>query len=333
MLACQNFGRSHQRRLPAVLRGKPYAGGSHHGFAAAHIALTQAIHRLSADHVGYGIVNGPLLRPGQGEGKRLTENRQIHRVTGRACRIAAAPAEHGQPAGEQKQLFKRQAAARRLQRFGRSGEMDIFVGVIGVAKPVGAADIVRQYIAHQFTAGVQSLAHGLAQNQLADPGGQGIDRHNASGEHLPPLRLQNGIDHLAADQVTLHFAVKNIGLTGMETAFAVLLIEKDHIHRAAVVYGAHLYQHLAAANTVRRRLGGNHGANAGVFAQHQLANGAGESAVFIGTGEVGDQIAEGKNAQFIKRLGACFSDPLDIAYIRLQGRHDRNPLFTYYTSL
>ena len=46
MLPGEDFGRRHQCRLPAGLDGDQGRQGRHHGLAAAHVALQQAVHRV-----------------------------------------------------------------------------------------------------------------------------------------------------------------------------------------------------------------------------------------------------------------------------------------------
>ena len=53
----------------------------------------------------------------------------------------------------------------------------------------------------------------------------------------------------------------------MEAGFPVLLIEKGNIQHAAVVHGPHLYQCAAAGDAAGGWVAGQHGPDAGVFAQ------------------------------------------------------------------
>ena len=65
MLLGQDFGRRHQRALPA---GVDAAGGGqrrHHGLAGAHVALQQAVHGNVFFQVGLDFRAHPQLRGGQ----------------------------------------------------------------------------------------------------------------------------------------------------------------------------------------------------------------------------------------------------------------------------
>ena len=69
MLACQNFRGSHNTALVAILRCLGEGQRANDGFAAAHIALQNAVHGLLPLHI---FTNFPprlllLLRQGKGQ--------------------------------------------------------------------------------------------------------------------------------------------------------------------------------------------------------------------------------------------------------------------------
>ena len=71
MLARQDFGRRHERGLPA---GFDHGGGGEQrddGLAGADIALQQPQHALRQSQIGDDVVDGALLRMGQRIGQRL----------------------------------------------------------------------------------------------------------------------------------------------------------------------------------------------------------------------------------------------------------------------
>ena len=70
VLLGQDLGGCHQRALPAGLDG--HAGGQrgHHGLAAAHVALQQAVHGLLARQVAGDLLGHAALGLGELEGQR-----------------------------------------------------------------------------------------------------------------------------------------------------------------------------------------------------------------------------------------------------------------------
>ncbi len=62
MLARQQLGRRHQRRLRARLDGRRHGEQRHHGLAAADIALEQAEHAVRAREIGVDLGQRAFLR-------------------------------------------------------------------------------------------------------------------------------------------------------------------------------------------------------------------------------------------------------------------------------
>ena len=69
VLARQDLGRRHQGRLGAAFHGSQHSEQSHHGFAAADVALQEAQHAGTVGHVGYDFGQRRFLGPGQAERK------------------------------------------------------------------------------------------------------------------------------------------------------------------------------------------------------------------------------------------------------------------------
>ncbi len=108
MLAGQDLRRRHQGALPAALGGEPNAPGGHHGLAAAHIALTQAVHGPIPRHVGGGIGQRPALGARQRKGQLGVEGGKVHRLTGGACHVLPPGTQTGEAAAEEEQLLEHQ---------------------------------------------------------------------------------------------------------------------------------------------------------------------------------------------------------------------------------
>ena len=70
MLLGQDLGRRHQGALPARVNAQRRRQRRHHGFARAHIALQQPMHRHRPAQVMGNLCLHPPLRPGQGKRQR-----------------------------------------------------------------------------------------------------------------------------------------------------------------------------------------------------------------------------------------------------------------------
>ena len=70
MLARQDFGRRHQRRLPAGFDHGRGGEQRHHGLAGADVALQQPQHAVRLRQVGDDVVDRALLRRRQRIGQR-----------------------------------------------------------------------------------------------------------------------------------------------------------------------------------------------------------------------------------------------------------------------
>ena len=106
-----------------------------------------------------------------------------------------------------------------------SGEVDVLVGVVDPAQVMGLPHLVRQHVRQDVGAGVQPLADGPGEHQLADPGGQGIDGHDAAGDLPPSRRLHHRGGHLPAQEIPLRPAVKDVGLSLVGIVFQPGLVE------------------------------------------------------------------------------------------------------------
>ncbi len=73
VLAGENFGRGHQRGLRTVGDGQQHGVDGDDGFAAADVALQQAVHRDGAGHVGGDFVDRLALRGGKWEGEQACD--------------------------------------------------------------------------------------------------------------------------------------------------------------------------------------------------------------------------------------------------------------------
>ena len=70
MLFCQNTGGRHHSSLSAAAADDRSCQGGYNGFAGADVSLNQPVHRVSAGQVVLHFGDDPLLRPGEGKGRR-----------------------------------------------------------------------------------------------------------------------------------------------------------------------------------------------------------------------------------------------------------------------
>ena len=314
MLPGQYLRRGHQGRLPPALGGEPDAGRRHHGLAAAHVPLTQAVHGAAGGHVTYGILHGTALGVRQREGQCVIKG--IHRdlAARRAGHVLPAAPQQPEAAGQQEQLLESQTASGLGQRLRRIGKMDVFVGVVDVAQAVLPPHLIRQYVRQQLPAGVQPLPHRLRQHQLADARRQWVDGHDAPRQLLAALRLQQGV-HQLMTALALHLAVEDVDLPPVEAVFPVLLIEEHNVQRSCLVHGTGSDDGAAAGDAVGGGIGGDHGPDTDVLPLRQVTDGAGQGPVLVGAGEIADEVTQGGDAQLLQRLGPCLSDPFDISHV------------------
>ena len=317
MLPGQYLRGGHQRRLPAVLGGKPDTRRRHHGLAAAHVALHQPVHGPAPGHVANGVVNGPALGLREREGQGAVKTVHIHRMARRPRHVLPPVAQQLQAAGQQKQLLKHQPPPRHLQRLKGGGKVDVLIGEVYITQLVLLPHMVGQHVLQQLPAFVQPLADGLAQHQLADAVGQGVHRHNPPGEPLVFLALHQRVHHLPPPRRALGLTVKNIGLPGVEGGLAVFLVEKRHVQHAAVVHRPEAHHGAPAGDAPAHRLRGDHGHAAGLLPLGELGDGVNLRPVLIGAGEVADQLLQCGDAHPGQSLGPLLADALDIPHVGL----------------
>ena len=97
MLLRQDFRGGHQGGLKAVPGGGIGGSRRHHGFAAAHVSLNQAIHGTPLPEIRQNIFDSPLLGPGKFKGQCLVEFRQIQLGIGDHLFFRPGGPHQGQP--------------------------------------------------------------------------------------------------------------------------------------------------------------------------------------------------------------------------------------------
>ena len=118
MLLRQNFGRSHERDLVAVLDGDDGGLKRHNRLARSHVALQQTPHRIRRLHIGGDFLQHPLLRRGRMKWQYLL-NRMPHAIVqlkrDSGLRLLLPPLEF-EPQLDKEQFIENQPDMRRRPR-------------------------------------------------------------------------------------------------------------------------------------------------------------------------------------------------------------------------
>ena len=135
-----------------------------------------------------------------------------------------------------------------------------------------------------------------------DPGGEGVDGHDASGELVCPLLFKMGVGHLEPLPVPGELSVKVVGLPGMDSVADVGLVEKGDMHRGGAVHDpplgdVHPLADVAGSEGLRRQ-----GGEAHRLLQRQGGDLVPDGAVLVLPGEPGQQVSHGLQAQLVQGL-------------------------------
>ena len=225
MLARQDFGRRHQRRLAAGLDRARHGEQRHHRLARADIALQQPQHALGLGQVGVDLGQRLFLRRGQRIGQGGADLGFDRAVAGRAAgRPAAcvrwrapAPARSGRPGIR----HRRAAARRRLPARRRSGRRDCAARAARRRRRKGLPARQRRRPAIPAVRQPrQRLADGPAQHLARQARGQRIDRldqRQAVGR--VGQRDMVGMDHRRAAVEPFHAAADDDVLADRQRLF------------------------------------------------------------------------------------------------------------------
>ena len=233
MLGSQNLGGGQQRCLIAAADAGPDGGCRHQRFAAAHIALQQAVHGLPARHVGQDLRHGPPLGPGGGEGQRVPERlrvEKLHRCPGGG----AAPVLHPADAQLQnEQFFVDEPPPGRKGGFLALRAVDGPHGLCLGEQAVFLAHLRRQRIGQKLGMGEQ-LADTPGDDAARKPIGLGVDGLEGGGGDLR-LGAHLRVDHLAAEHPAGHDALKIIGLPQFQLLGGVGVVEPGDLQAGNIV--------------------------------------------------------------------------------------------------
>ena len=243
MLDGENFRGRHERGLGGVFDGDDGGLERDDGFAAADVALEQAVHRSGLFQVGGDFREDAFLRGGRFEGQDALERFAdffFADAEGDGVFLARGFAVEGEAELVKKKLFEDEALLRRrakcvelFERFSRLGKMNVDqrFAARGIAEP--RAQSFRENVRHvgidELHRGVHRAANG-ARAERADGFVNGNDAADFGGVRLAVAEhLELRIDHFdarGAHLVDFGFAVKNELLAGLEAAFEIAAVKK-----------------------------------------------------------------------------------------------------------
>ena len=313
MLLRQDLRGGHHGGLDPVFRGQPGSRRGHHGLAAAHVALDQPVHHAAAPQVSHDLGHGPFLGVGQLVGQSLQEGRQIQLLPGLPAFLGPAAAQQGKTHGEDKEFLKHQPVPGPVQGLEGFRHVDIAVGCDRVAEPVPGPEFSGQQLRQLLQAGLQGLLHRTAHQAVAHPRCQRVDGHDAAGQDPGLLhRLKDRIGDLVAHVVPVQRAVEIVFPAVFQVLRHIGLVEEGQIQPGRIVGHGELGEIQALADVVGPGIRGHKGPEAGRLVHLQLRDGHDPAPVLIGSGEIGNQIIQGRDPHGRKELGAGLAHSLEI---------------------
>ena len=210
-----------------------------------------------------------------------------------------------EPHGEEEELLKDNPPSGRLQGVHGGRVVDHLVGLSRPHQPLAFQNGSGQHLRQSGKAGRKRQADGAAQNLRGNPGGQAVDGHYAPGDAPLPLhRLKERILHLGTAVVSPEGAVKTVFPAILQRFSGVGLVKIDQVEGAGAVGHGKLGEVQALADIAGAGRADDHGLKAGGLVHLQLTDGHQAGAVFIGTGEIGDEVVDRFDVQPLERRGA-----------------------------
>ena len=217
MLLGEDLGRRHEGRHLSGLISLPDQGSGDQCLAASHITLQEPVHALSADEIRGSFSHGALLRSGRREGKRSIKLTEVYVGKWDPVIDDTAASHLAERAGEQKQLFKNEAASGQLERFEIGGGVNVLIGVTRSREIMLQTDVVRQHLRKLIETGVKSLLYALQNIPLPESGCEPVHRNDPPGKQMRGiLFFEDGVHHGAAGSLHLDLSEEDIALTAMD---------------------------------------------------------------------------------------------------------------------
>ena len=333
VLLRQNFRGGHQGGLFSVPGGAENRRGGHHGFAAAHIALDQPVHRRALLKIRQNLRHRPFLGAGQFKGQGRVKGRQVQIGVGRRLFFRPAGPHQGKPRGKQEEFLKNQPLFRLLRLRHGLRLMNGPVGPLRREDTIAPTHRLRQYFLRGIADG-QSLAHRPQHSGVAQPRRQRIDGQHPPGGHRLGIRgLKVGVCHIVANEIPSDRPIKDVFLPILQLLRREFGIEKGQRQPGGVV------RHLDLGNVqALADVGGpggvhHHGLEAGGHIRLQLFDGHQFCPVLIAPGKMANQVPEGEDIQIGKLLGPGWAHALEDGHRVGKPRHflTSGIDFLYYT--
>ena len=268
VLRSEDFGRRHESRLPAVLRGQRTQSGRYHCLARADIALHQPVHRPSGGAVCRNLHNRTPLCAGRRKRQGFKERIQSIRGKNNAGIRLSTLLQLLQAAAEQKQLLEYHASARLRHIVLGFRSVNCRKCVYCVRQAVFRPQKFGQRIGPFTGQRVERGSGYTLKIALGQSRRQRIDRHDASrvvSVRCYLLRLRG--NHCAAASIALHLAVEHILLSDAQLCRSIRIVEVGDVQRVGFIVNRTLDQRQALADTVDLGFGADHRAH-GVLVLH-----------------------------------------------------------------
>ena len=331
MLGGQNFGGGQQRGLISRPDAGPDGGGGHQRFAAAHVALQQAVHGSLARHVGQNFAHGPALGTGGGEGQAFPERPRVGQPHGCAGG-GSTPVFHAADAQLQHQQFFIDEPPPGCIGFVLGGRaVDGPHGIRLGEQAVFLQHLRRQRVGQKFRVG-QQLPHALGDGIAGQALGLGVDGLKRCGfDLLGGAHLR--VHHLAAQHPTRDDALKIVFLPQLQLLGGVGVIEPCDLQAGHIVPGGDALHPPPARQDAPAGFREHFCLDDALHVGGCFGDGVRLCEVDVFARVVAQQVGQRHNAQLLKFFGSFGADALQVAHRGIGreggvvfGRHGRQLL-------
>ena len=168
MLLSQDLCGCHQRRLAVIVGSAVSRCRSHHGFAAAHVALNQPVHRSAFLEIPDNFIHSPLLGTGEGKGQTGIEGLHVQVLIGGDFYLLPGSPHQGKTCGKNEEFFKNQPFFCHFRLGHAAGLMDGKIGPVCRQDAVALPDLLGDDLRRRIADG-QSLSHRLQDGGVGQP--------------------------------------------------------------------------------------------------------------------------------------------------------------------
>ena len=305
VLLCQYLRWGHQGTLDPVFRGAVNRSRRHHGLAAAHVSLDQAVHRCSLPEILQDPVNGPPLGPGEGKGQGGIKGLHIPGLIGRDLFQLPGRPHQAETGGKDEKLLKYQPPLGLLRLLGILGGVDGPVGRIRRKNVIFLPDLRGE----NFPGGIadgQGLGNQLCHGGVGEPGGKGVDGHDPPGGHRLGIRtFKQRIRHAVAGKVPGEGAVEDILPAILQVLRGKPGVEEGQGKPAGVVRHLDPGQIQSLADVGRPWGAHDCRPEAGRLVHIQLRHAGHFRPVLIAPGKMADEVSQGEDIQRLQQLFLC----------------------------